>query len=55
MKYLVLILGILLLIGGLPAVWKFAAGTARIVLSVLIFIGAVALIWYGITLLRAVV
>lgn len=54
MKYFVLICGILLLIGGLPLVWKFAAGTARIILSVLVFIIAVGIILWGISLIGSV-
>lgn len=55
MKYFVIICGILLLLGGMPLVWQFAAGTARIIWSVLLFIIAVAIIMWGISLMRAAV
>lgn len=48
MGWLVFILGLLLLIAGLPLIWKLAKGLARIILSVLIFSGAVYLIYVAI-------
>lgn len=55
MQILVIVLGVLLLIGGLPAIWKFAKGAARIILSIIIFLLVIALIWWAITGLAAAV
>ncbi len=52
-QILIIVIGALLLIGGLPAIWRFAKGSARIILSVVLFI--VALIWWAITGLAAAV
>lgn len=54
-QILVIVLGILLLIGGLPAIWKFAKGAARIILTVLLFVIIIGLIWWAITALAAAV
>lgn len=53
MNWFIIICGILLLIGGLPLVWKFAVGVARIILSIVIFVLAVLLILGGIGTLAA--
>ena len=45
-QILIIVIGALLLIGGLPAIWRFAKGSARII---------VALIWWAITGLAAAV
>lgn len=55
MGTLVLIIGILLLIGGIPAIWKFAKGTARLILSLAIFFGIICLLWKFITALSLAV
>lgn len=55
MQILVLVLGILLLIGGLPAIWRFAKGAARIVLSIILFVVIVGIAWWAITALAAAV
>ncbi len=47
-QILVIVLGLLLLVGGIPAVWRFAKGAARIILSVIIFLAVIALIWWAI-------
>lgn len=54
-QILVLVLGVLLLAGGLPAIWKFAKGAARLLLSVLLFAAIIALCLWAITSLAAVV
>lgn len=55
MQILVIVLGILLLIGGLPAIWRFAKGAARLILSVLLFLIIIGLIWWAIVGLAAMV
>lgn len=55
MQILVIVLGLVLLIGGIPAIWKFAKGAARIVLTVVIFVAVIGLIWWAITGLAAAV
>ena len=52
-QILIIVIGALLLIGGLPAIWRFAKGSARIILSVVLFLVIVALIWWAITGLAA--
>lgn len=54
-QILVIVLGVLLLVGGIPAVWRFAKGAARIVLTVLIFLITIGLIWWAVTALAAAV
>ncbi|MEY8542736.1 hypothetical protein [Dubosiella newyorkensis] len=54
-QILVIVLGLLLLVGGIPAVWRFAKGAARIILSVIIFLAVIALIWWAIVGLAAAV
>lgn len=54
-QILIIVLGIILLIGGLPAIWRFAKGSARLILSILLFVMIIALIWWAITGLAAAV
>ena len=45
-QILIIVIGALLLIGGLPAIWRFAKGSARIILSVVLFLVIVgAALW----------
>lgn len=55
LQILIIVLGVLLLIGGIPAIWKFAKGAARIILTVVIFLIVIGLIWWAITGLAAAV
>lgn len=54
-QILVIVLGVLLLIGGLPAIWRFAKGAARIILSIILFCVIVGLIWWAIVGLAAII
>lgn len=54
-QILIIVLGLLLLAGGIPAIWRFAKGAARIVLTVLIFVLVIGLIWWAVTSLAAAV
>ena len=54
-QILIIVIGALLLIGGLPAIWRLANGSARIILFVVLFLVIVALIWWAITGLAAAV
>ncbi len=54
-QILIIVLGLLLLAGGIPAIWRFAKGAARIVLTVLIFVLVIGLIWWALTSLAAAV
>ncbi len=52
-QILIIVLAVLLLIGGIPAVWRFAKGAARIILSILIVVVAIGLIWWAINVFAA--
>lgn len=54
-QILIIVVGLLLLIGGIPAIWRFAKGAARIVLTILLFVIIIGLIWWAITGLAAAV
>lgn len=55
LQILIIVIGVLLLIGGLPAIWKFAKGAARLILSVVLFLVIIGIIWWAITGLAAAV